>query len=57
MAFIDKWSFFGGYTGKDRTVYLEDSLFYFIKEDLLKCGLYLQGGLYSEVAINKGSTV
>ena len=40
MVFIDKWPLFGGY------------LFYFINEGLLDYGLYLQGGLYSEVAIN-----
>ena len=50
--------------GKDGTwslltsgLYLEVTLFYFIKEGLLKCGLYLQGGLYSEVAFNTGLTV
>ena len=32
-------------------------MFYVIKEGLLKCGLYLQGGLYSEVAFNTGWTV
>ena len=31
------------------------SLFYFIKEGLLKCGLYLQGGLYTEVDIEYGN--
>ena len=38
-------------------LYLEVTLFYFIKEGLLKSGLYLQGGLYSEVAFNTGLTV
>ena len=42
MVFIDKWPLFGGY------------LFYLIKERLLKCGLYLQGDIYSQVAFNKG---
>ena len=32
-------------------------MFYFIKEGLLKCGLYLQGGLYSEVVLNTGLTI
>ena len=41
---VDKWSVFGG-------------LFYFIKEGLLKCGLYLLGSLYSEVVYNIGLTV
>ena len=45
MVFIDKWSLFGGY------------FFYFNKEGLLQCGLYLQGGLYSEVTLNTGWTV
>ena len=45
MVFLDKWSLFGGY------------LFYIIRKGLLKCGLYLQGGLYSEVAFNTGLTV
>ena len=45
MAFIDKWSLFGGY------------LFYFIKEGLFNCGLYLQDGLHLEVVINTGLTV
>ena len=31
--------------------------FNFNKEGLLKCGLYSQGGLYSEVAFNTGLTV
>ena len=31
-------------------------MFYFIKEGLLKCGFYLQGGLYLEVACNTGLT-
>ena len=46
MAFIDKQSLFGG------CVVL-------IKEGLLnlKCGLYLQGGLYSDMAFNTGLTV
>ena len=49
---------------KDRTwslltsgLYLEVTLFCFIKEVILKCGLYLQGGLYSEVAFNTVLTV
>ena len=45
MVFIDKWSLFGGYF----------VLCY--KEGLLKCGLYLQGGLYWEMAFNTGVTV
>ena len=45
MVFIDKWSLFGGY------------FVYLIKEGLLKCGLYIQGGLKSEVAFNTGWTV
>ena len=32
-------------------------MLYFIKEGLFKCGLYLQGGLYLEVAFNTGLTV
>ena len=32
-------------------------MLYFIKEGLLKCGLYLQGGLYSGVAFSTGLTV
>ena len=32
-------------------------MFCFITEVLLKCGLYLQGGLYLEVAFNTGLTV
>ena len=35
MVFIEKWPLFGGY----------------IKEGLLKCGLYLQGGFYSEIGL------
>ena len=42
---IDKWSLFEGYF----------VLFY--QEGLLKCDLYLQGGLYSEVTFNTGLTV
>ena len=38
IVFIDKWSLFGGFF---------DLLN--IKEGLLNCGLYLQGGLYSNV--------
>ena len=45
MAFIDKWS------------YMEVILFYFFKEWLLKCGFYLEGGLYSEVTLSTGLTV
>ena len=45
MVFIDKQSLFGGY------------FFYFIKKGVLKCGLYLQGGLYLEMAFNTGLTV
>ena len=37
MVFKDKWSLFGGY------------FVLFIKAGLLKCCLYLHGGLYSEV--------
>ena len=40
IVFIDKWSLFGG------------NFVYFNKKGLLKCGLYLQDGLYSEVAFN-----
>ena len=32
-------------------------MFYLIKEMLQKCGLYLQGGLYLEVAFITGMTV
>ena len=46
MVFIDKWSLLGGYI-----------VLFFIKEGLLKCDLYLQGGLYLEVAFNTGVTV
>ena len=45
-VFIDKWSLFEGYF-----------VLFFFEEGLLKCDLYLQGGLYSEVAINTGLTV
>ena len=45
MVFLDKWSLFGGYFGL------------FIKEGTLKCGLYLQGGLYCEETFNTGLTV
>ena len=37
MVFIDKWLLFGGFI---------DFLLNFIKEDLLKCDFYLQGGLF-----------
>ena len=50
MVFIDKCSLFGGYSG----VFF---LVFFIKEVLLKYVLYLQNGLYSEVAFNTGWTV
>ena len=30
---------------------------YLINKGLLKCGLYLQGGLYSEVVFNTGLTI
>ena len=43
--------------GLYRQVVIIWSLFYFIKEGVLKCGLYLQGGLYSEVAFNTGLIV
>ena len=33
------------------------TLFYFNKKGLLKCGLYLQDGRYSEVAFNIGLTL
>ena len=39
--YIDKLSLYG-------------ILLYFIKKGLLKCGLCLQGGLFSEVALNAG---
>ena len=45
MVFIDKWSLFGGY------------FIYFIKEWILKCGLYLKGGRYSEMTFNTVLTV
>ena len=38
-------------------LYLEVTLFYFIKEGLLKCGLHLHVGLYLEVTFNTGLTV
>ena len=41
MVFIDKWSLFEAYIGIG----------------LLKCSLYLQGGLYLEVAFNTDLTV
>ena len=41
MAFVNKWSLSGGYF----------VLFH------LKCDLYLQGGLYSEVVFNTGLNV
>ena len=44
--------------GLYRQVVIIWRLFCFILwEELLKCSLYLQGGLYSEVAFNTGSTV
>ena len=46
MVFIDKWSLFGGYF-----------VLFYKRKGLLKCGLYLQGGIYSEVTINTGLTV
>ena len=42
---------------KTRGLYLEVTLFYFISEELWKCGLYLQGDLYSRAAFNTGLTV
>ena len=36
---------------------MEVTVFYFIKETILKCDLYLQDGLYSEVAFNTGLSV
>ena len=44
MTFIDKWPLFGGY-------------FVLLNEMLSNYGLYLQGGLYSEVVFNTGLTV
>ena len=38
-------------------VFVVFSLFYLINEGLFKCGLYLQGGLYSEVVFHTGLTV
>ena len=38
-------------------LYLEVKLFYLIKKGLQKCGLYLPGDLYSEVAFNTDLTV
>ena len=38
-------------------LYLDVKLFYLIKVGLLKCDLYLQGGLYKEVTLNTGLTV
>ena len=35
----------------------EGILFYFITKELLEYGLYLQGGIYSELALNTGLTV
>ena len=32
-------------------------MFYFINEEVLKCGFYSQGGLYSEVIFHTGLTV
>ena len=68
IVFIDKWSL------KTNGLFLEvNTLYYFIKEELLKCGpylhsghwsemafiigLYLQGGLYLETPFNTGLTV
>ena len=45
MVFIDKLSLFGG------------CFIFFIKKELLKCGLQLQSGLYTEVALNTGLIV
>ena len=44
MTFIDKWPLFGGY-------------FVLLNERLSNYGLYLEGGLYSEVVFNTGLTV
>ena len=38
-------------------LYLEVTMYYFIKEGLLKSGLYLQDGLYLEMAFNTILTV
>ena len=45
MAFTDKWPLFGGYF----------VLFY--QGQIIEGGVYLDGGLYSEVAFNTGLTV
>ena len=63
MAIIDRWSISGGFFVlfyqplKTCSLYFKATLFNFNRENLLKCGLYLQGGLYSEVVFNKGLTV
>ena len=44
-VFVDKWSFFKGH------------FVYLINEKLSKYGLYLHGGLYSELLFNTGLTV
>ena len=60
MAFIYKWSSFGGYfifklnTGG---ICLEVTLFNLINEWLSKYGLCKQGGLYLEVVLNTSLTV
>ena len=36
---------------------MEVTLLYFFKEGVLMCGLYSQGGLYSEVVFYTGLTV
>ena len=44
-VFIDKWSLFGGY------------IVLFNQGRVTKCGLYLCGGVYSEVAFDTGLIV
>ena len=43
--------------GLYRQVFFTWSLFVFVKAGVLKCDLYLQSDLYSEVAFNTGLTV
>ena len=50
MVFIDKWSLFEGW-------WLLFTSILIIKEGLMKCGLYLYGGHYSEVAFGTGLTL
>ena len=45
MIFKDMWSLFGGYFVK------------FYQGRVMKCGLYLQGGLYLEMSLNTVLTV